>query len=168
MLLKLLVLQLPLTSKLLNSKCKRVIFGWKSALHNKVRYQTSNRFLFWITKAFVAFKSYCTVDMKALVNVKRRSDVFSTLCLGSAWLRADGVSAEYTLWREDLHAVESSQRDQWSHHTLRGQSATSNNDQTLCQLYLVMVKVLAEYWAAGTPVQSAAIQDKTSPIKTPF
>lgn len=46
----------------------------------------------------------------------------NVLCLCSAWLGADGVSAEHAVRGEDLHAVEGSQRDQRGHHAVRGQS----------------------------------------------
>lgn len=51
-----------------------------------------------------------------------RCNVLRTPCPCSAWLCTDGVSAEYALRREDLHAVEGSQRDQRGHHAVRGQS----------------------------------------------
>lgn len=51
--------------------------------------------------------------------------MFYVLCVCSAGLSADGVSAEHALRREDLHAVESSQRDQRGHHAVRGQSNTA-------------------------------------------
>ena len=50
-----------------------------------------------------------------------------SVCVCSAWLSADGVSAEYALRGEDLHAVESSQRDQRGHHAVRGQSASQGH-----------------------------------------
>lgn len=72
--------------------------------------------------------------------MSKHSSVLCSLCLCSAWLSANGVSAEYALRGEDLHAVESSQRDQWGHHTVRGQSKTCNN--TLWQLYKVVVQII--------------------------